>query len=239
MTVGINLDGRHAAGSPSAGTIIDCGFRGARLLSASTAWAYAEHVLVPDDIKIMGIITDESDGYILPQAHILQVGNEADLTSPAPDHMSSTKYVDLWALYTETYTDLNVRWYTAGFASGDPAYWDRVINGIVRRGLRRPDAVAVHPYGKSPIAASNLLDDYWNVTSEIPVAVTEWWRPASAAHIWSFQDMLNNTNDGRATVWNSWFCWSNGMVPGFGLVDTNGQPTQEGYQLVSALEGSF
>lgn len=233
--VGINLDGRHQGGAPSGTQLTNAGFEGARLLSHPGNWAYSEHVLVPHQKRIMGIITDESHGYILPQAHILQVGNEADDPKPAPDHMSSDAYVEMWRMYTETYADLDVQWVTAGFDSGNVAYWDRVIDKILQHDYRVPDAVMVHPYAKDPNQAATLIDDYWNVTSFVQVGVSEWFRAAFLNEIWPFQAMLND----RCSYWNSWFCWSHKMVNGFGLLDFNDAPTQEGLQLVSALEGHF
>jgi hypothetical protein len=95
-----------------------------------------------------------------------------------------------------------------------------------------------------PDEAASLFDEYWNLTvrlfgTGIPIVATEWYRPAGEDQIWPFQDMLDNPSTGRSTVWNSWFCFSDGQVPGLGLVDAFGSPKPEGYELVSALNGHF
>ncbi len=245
MTVGINLDGRHFAGSPSHSKLVGCKFTGARLLSSSDNWLYTQNVLKGSAprIEVMAIVTDESHGYILPQADILQIGNEADLSEPAPDHMSVSEYVRLWERYTNTYRYLGKQFYTCGFASGDPTYFAEFMWYVNSWGLCEPDAVAVHPYLKTDSEARDLLDAYWNVTGYIPVVVTEWYTDPGQGQIWAMQNMLDGDGgDGqgpRASVWNSWFCWSDGMVDKFGLVTANQIPKSTGDELVSALGGHF
>lgn len=62
--------------------------------------------------------------------------------------------------------------------------------------------------------------------------VLEWWRPAE--EIASYLDMLR-----AETEWAAWFCFSSGMVSGFGLVDEQGYPTEEGYAFQAATGGTM
>jgi hypothetical protein len=126
---------------------------------------------------------------------------------------------------------------------GQIDYCEQFLLAVVDR-APLPDAIAIHPYLKTPDEAAELFDEYWNLSvrlfgTGIPIVATEWYRPAGQDQIWPFQDMLNNAADGRSTMWNSWFCFSDGMVPGLGLVDGFGNPKPEGYELVSALNGVF
>ena len=38
----------------------------------------------------------------------------------------------------------------------------------------------------------------------------------------------------RSSLWNSWFCWTDAMVEGFGLFDKHGGPKPEYYSLMSS-----
>ena len=46
--------------------------------------------------------------------------------------------------------------------------------------------------------------------------------------------MLDSPDGGRGAMWNSFFCYTDAMVPNFGLLDGDGTPKPEFYALLSA-----
>jgi hypothetical protein len=62
--------------------------------------------------------------------------------------------------------------------------------------------------------------------------VLEWHQDAE--EIAAYERMLE-----ELTAWATWFCWSDGMVDGFGLVDAAGAPKPEyhAFQAAAAAEG--
>jgi hypothetical protein len=237
LTVGINVDPRNASARPSPAYVRQLGFNGIRLTSTFASSRYA-NAFANNGLAVLGIITSESQGYIMADSTVVQIGNEPDV----PDTFRAPEaYAEDWILYRNTYPDLTM--FSAGLASGQLGYCEQFLSSIADR-APLPDAIAIHPYLKTPDEAAGLFDDYWNLTvrlfgAGIPIVATEWYRPAGEEQIWPFQDMLDNAEVGRSTVWNSWFCFSDGMVPGLGLVDGFGNPKPEGYELVSALNGAF
>lgn len=109
-----------------------------------------------------------------------------------------------------------------GLVSGqaDWLHWGVTLGGQF-------DAIDVHPYGKDADEARALLHAYRNAY-ELPLLVLEWHRPAE--EIVSFLAMLR-----RETRGSCWFAFHDGMVPGFGLYDANGEAKPEAHALVTAL----
>jgi hypothetical protein len=57
--------------------------------------------------------------------------------------------------------------------------------------------------------------------------VLEWHRPSG--EVAKFGQMLNEETD-----WHCWFCWSDGMVPGFGLIEND--VAYEAFQSLQLVE---
>lgn len=110
-----------------------------------------------------------------------------------------------------------------GSVSGQPGWWDAV--DAAGLGLQGID---VHPYGKDPEEARTLLRLY--AAHGLPLYVFEWNRPA--AEIPAYAQMLDEENVGAAC----YFCWSDAMVPGFGLLDDQGNETPEFTALMAAAQ---
>lgn len=89
------------------------------------------------------------------------------------------------------------------------------------------DFLDIHPYSKTADEAQALLVDYHNLT-QIPPMVLEWNRPTD--QIKPFVDMLGYMAEAGA-----YFCWSDGMVDGFGLVDRLGRPKPQLTAMIDAL----
>lgn len=120
---------------------------------------------------------------------------------------------------------------TAGLTSGSPEY-------LARCGKLPVDGVAVHPYGQRPEPSreawenlpgnfgfvGNLLGSYgifglplW--VTEVGVSTTEASRSLQARYCEAMMSLLRDRPDVSAGFW---FCYSDGMVPEFGLLDKNG-----------------
>ena len=105
--------------------------------------------------------------------------------------------------------------------SGQPDWWQSVDPGAL--GL---DGIDVHPYGKDPDEAGHLLGLYKQYG--LPLYVLEWNRPANEIAAYAAMLVQEEVRAG------CFFCWSEGMVPGFGLLDLDGDPTEELTELAAA-----
>ena len=198
------------------------GFRGVRFTSRAEIQDKID-ALKAAGLQVMAIVTGESEGYVPYNADLLQIGNEPDLQGVPP-----ADYADEWVLYRNTYPQFAGRFVMAGLASGGQNavdYAAAVFDAIGDR-APLPDMIAIHPYTKTPEAAAGDFDQMWNAFGR-PVIATEWYNDEST---WNFQCMLA----GRSSLWSSAFCYSDAMVPGFGLFDGSGAPKPFYFQLLSA-----
>jgi len=131
---------------------------------------------------------------------------------------------------------------TAGMASGSPD-WLQMTN--LFSSSVHVDGVAVHPYGQRPAFngfdatpgnfgfVGNLLDNYrvfgrplWVTetgltVNEVPLPTVEQRERFQADYCLAMMDHLQSRPDVEAGFW---FCYSDGMVPEFGLVRADGSP---------------
>jgi hypothetical protein len=238
MVVAINVDGSHPAPSanPSPTWLLEMGFGGVRMVSKPACERYAwacNHA----GLAVLGVVTGESEGYVMPACTGLQIGNEPDAKET---FFKAAEYADTWVLYRNTYPQFEGNVYMAGLASGgaNAARYLRAVLRAIGDQAPLPDGVAVHPYNKTPDQAASDLDALARVTEDfavggIPLVVTEWFRDAGCGQIADFFAMLI----GRAPTWSSWFCISDSMVPGFGLLSDDGREKDEYAQLSAAVQG--
>lgn len=239
----VNIDPHNAAAWPLTppAQLYAEGFRGVRFTARATIQPKIDEC-VAAGLDVMAIITGESGGYVPWNAKWIQIHNEPDLHDDWPGN-SPQNVADMWVLFRNTYaahTDAQgVKWASPGFASGGHSalnYCRAFLDAIGDR-APWPDALAIHPYTLEPGSAQNLFDLFWN-EFEIPVIATEWHHGADTGYIWNFQCMLNGDGldgqGGRSKAWNSWFCYTDAMVPGFGLRDHLGRPKDEYYALLSS-----
>ncbi len=159
---------------------------------------------------------------------VVVVGNEMDayllgVPSPSSWSLRPPRYRQLVGEVMKGLNQVHPRPLVigGGSVSGQPSWWQNVDPAGL--GL---DGIDVHPYGKDPAEARQLLRLYKQYG--LPLYVLEWNRPA--AEIGAYAQMLEE-EDVQA---GCFFCWSEGMVPGFGLVDPNGNPTDEHTQIMAA-----
>jgi hypothetical protein len=229
MTFAVNVDPRFNDGAPDPQHLYDIGFRGVRYTSTPEGVDYADRCLTAG-VSVLAIITGESKGFLMPNATYYQIGNEPDAQSTL---MTPAQYADMWVLYRNTYPDFKM--FSAGLASGGENmlnYW-LAVEQQIRHRAPQPDAIAIHPYLKNHVEAAGEFDMMWN-QFQIPIIATEWYVNPQTNDMWDFVCMLNNPDDGRSTMWNSWFCWTDEMVGPFGLLDRNNNPKDEYSALLSA-----
>jgi hypothetical protein len=182
-----------------------------------------------------------------------QVWNEPDLFAPGsgydpgvPAHQYGYMLRDAQSII-RTYSSRAI--VTGGLASGDANYL-----GTVRTyagGTLPVDYVAVHPYGQRapdnwPYSTwgfgnmSDLFDRYlaygkplW--VSEIGVDTTD--ALFQADYLQNVYQLASGEYAGRVPV-VMWFCWSDAMVPNFGLLYSNGAAKSSYYRFQS-LAGSW
>jgi len=121
---------------------------------------------------------------------------------------------------------------TGGLASGNPGYLRAARDAV---GGLFVDAVAVHPYGqRAPDGwprsdwgfgdMSGLFDAY--LVFGLPLWVSEIGtidEPLQAQYLENVYRLARDSYSGRVqTVF--WFCWSDGMVPPFGILRSSGEP---------------
>jgi hypothetical protein len=137
---------------------------------------------------------------------------------------------------------------TGGMASGDPGY----LTQATQAAALTADAVAVHPYGQR-------APDGWPTTgwgfgemSALLKAYLAFGKPVWISEIGTndsssptFQaDYLENVYTLTKSAFGAkvpvvfWFCWSDGMVPPYGIVDAGGQP-KPAYVRYQTLAGSW
>jgi hypothetical protein len=164
-----------------------------------------------------------------------QIWNEPDLFAPGtgydpgiPAHLYGVMLRDTAGAIRARSTRPVV---TGGLASGDPGYLSRARSAV---GGLFVDAVSVHPYGQRapddwPHSGwgfgnmSDLFDRY--LAFGLPLWVTEIGTVDSslqAAYLENVYELAESYPGRVDRVF--WFCWSDGMVPPFGVVTSGGAP---------------
>jgi hypothetical protein len=204
--IGVNVDPLDPAGEPSPDALREAGFSWVRLVSRPGVERYVADCQAAG-LLVLAVVARESQGYVFGGPDIWQFGNEPDASGPSSWTMSAGDYVAQFAFYQQTYPHLT--WIGAGLASGEPTWWVAAM-AIQGPASLHMSGFAVHPYNKTAAQAATLLRAYQKVTPALPLWVTEWHRPA--VEILPFVSMLR-----ELSVAHAWFCWTDSMVPGFGM----------------------
>lgn len=182
-------------------------------------------------------------GLLAPYQPAFQVWNE-------PDHPIHPGYVP--TLREAVYGRMQRRVYdaikgvdptltvlTAGLASGNPGWLTRVIQSL--GGQLPADAIAFHPYGQRPDRDwpdpnwafgyfGDLLANYYRAGQNKPVWITEMGvkeedlnhdRNQVAEFLRRYYRAVSERYSDKVRQL-IWFCYSDGMVPPFGLVEESG-----------------
>ena len=165
-----------------------------------------------------------------------QIWNEPDLLRPGTPYDPGVPARHFGAMLRDAVLAIRPRSnrpiVTGGLASGDPAYLRTARDAV---GGLSVDAVAVHPYGqRAPDGwprpdwgfgeMSDLFDRY--LAFGLPLWVSEIGTVDEAAQAQYLENVYQLARDAYAgrveTVF--WFCWSDGMVPPFGILRSSGEP---------------
>ncbi len=182
-----------------------------------------------DDSKLAAALKTYNDTYG-PYLSGIQVGNE-------PDHVSDSSWTlnheELFRLteFVDKYIDQNIPRVLGGLASGQPAWLDGFDFVHV-------DAVAIHPYLKdgpndSDIEdlpdVTSLLDAYEEYTGTLPIMITEWgwWGDKTDRGVDEIYDMVRWASESKRIAGFFYFCYSDAMVPPFGLYNADGSPKED------------
>jgi len=165
-----------------------------------------------------------------------QIWNEPDLFAPVPGYDPGVPAHHFGAMLRDSVTAIRPHSsrpiVTGGLASGDPGYLSRARDAV---GGLTVDAVGVHPYGqRAPDNwphpnwgfgnMSALLDRY--LAFGFPLWVTEIntdQQSIQADYLENVYALIRDEYPERVPI-VFWFCWSDGMVFPFGVVDSAGRP---------------
>lgn len=148
------------------------------------------------------------------------IGNEPDLTGDSSWTMTQAEYVQL---YNKTALAIRYKWPDMELAMA--GMYSQAYAWSVRQYLiPTPNHLNMHyPAG---------IDAFKEFSRGTPCIVGEWtWRNASQAEM---NDWVHHFLDYYAHHWY-WFCWADYMVPGHGLLNSYGKPTQAYRRLRNAL----
>jgi N-acetylmuramoyl-L-alanine amidase len=214
---GINCDPSTQAGGPDAGVLKALAFNAVRVVNkAPVAEQYAS-ACRKAGLFVLDAITHEANGQLLANADLHEIRNEIDIASPASEGIIPP---DAYKQEVIAYAGSNpgLKFVLGSLAAGDysASYLRSILPVLHDPNLANVVGFSLHPYGKTLADARTLIASHQQACREVlgrelQVFITEWNRPASeiAGYDWWLRQ---NT----AGAW--WFCWSEAMVPGFGLV---------------------
>jgi hypothetical protein len=171
----------------------------------------------------------------------LQVGNEPDIESPSSWTMKTDDLNRLLATFRGAFP--NVFLIGPGLASGQPQRFDGANLSLL-------NAIGVHPYGQGlpdwpspygfPSHIGALLDNYAALGK--PIFITEWGaqdRELGQDQATEYVSRMLKYLLARADIPVAfYFCWSDAMVPGFGLCGGDGGRKSSFRAFVQAAGGS-
>jgi hypothetical protein len=231
--IGVNVDPLNPAGAPTPQALQAAGFTWVRLVSRPGVESYVSGCLAAN-VNVLAVIARESfdpDGLphvLVPPPTMYQFGNEPDGAGVSSWTMDQDTYVSWWNTWAGK---LGAPVIAAGLASDDSAGWVSPVIGALDP---QPHALAVHAYGLTPATADGVFTPF--AALGLPIWLTEWnplldWNAATVspevAAIWDVFD-----SKAEAAFW---FCWSDGMVDGLGLLDAQGAEKMQ-YRTLTALQ---
>jgi hypothetical protein len=166
-----------------------------------------------------------------------QVWNEPDFAQPTPGYDPSVREEVFALMLRSAYSAIKevsqATVVAGGLCSGNASYIQRVA--AATGGVLHADAVGVHPYGQRPTASwpsptwgfgvmGNLVHAY-HVSSSKPIWITEIGTDDNARQGEFPGRTFAAINDQlpQEAPYVFWFCWSDGMVSPYGLLQVNGQ----------------
>ena len=185
-----------------------------------------------------------------------QIWNEPD-HPPRSDYAPTVREAVFGRMLRRAYdaiksVDSNLKVVGGGLATGNPSWLTRVVESV--GGDFPADAIAFHPYGQRPARdwpspnwffgyVGDLLNNYYRAGANRPIWITEMGvkeddldrdRAKVAEFLRRYYRLITTyyTDKVQQLIW---FCYSDGMVSPFGLVDGAGQqkPAYQAYRDVA------
>jgi len=236
LELGACLDGDNPAGSPSP-SLYPFGLARTEARDAKDWYQYVSQ-LTYEGVALATVLDTESVPSLttagaISLAYAEQCAsrfwiilNELDIpeTAMPPEEYARWWYVIGTAILTH---DPNARLVVAGMASGDPSKAKPFIDAVLAVGPK-PYALDVHLYPSAGDDVAGLLAGYAELG--LPLTCFEWNPMNSGIAIAAFVAILR----AAGVIASTYFEWSDGMVPGYGLIDVNGKQTPEYAELISA-----
>ena len=183
------------------------------------------------------------------QVQAYQIWNEPDYQEPEDEYDPCVRVEVFGHLLRATFEAIrevsSATVVMGGLAAGQPGYLDEVRAST--NGVLHVDAVGVHPYGRRPTedwprpdwgfgVLGDLIRQY-NAAAGKPIWITEVGTNDTSVQDEFPRRTFEALNEDLAEVapYVFWFCWSDGMVPPFGLVAVDG----DGNEIEKASHASF
>jgi N-acetylmuramoyl-L-alanine amidase len=214
---GINVDASNPFGTPPPALLQAVNFNAVRLVNKTPAAEQYAATCKKSGLFVLDAITHEANGQLLANADLHEIRNEIDIASASSEGViPPDQYRQEVVRYAGSNPDR--KFILGSLAAGDftAAYLRAVLPVLRDPNLSNVVGFAVHPYGKG-LADTKVLtaahhDACLGVLGrDLGAYITEWDRPIDEipAYDWWL----------RSSTAGGWkFCWSEGMVPGFGLV---------------------
>jgi hypothetical protein len=194
---------------------------------------------------------------LAPWRPAFQIWNEPD-HPPKPDYEPTLREAVFGRMMRRAYeaikaVEANLFVVGGGLSAGNPSWLEQVIQSV--GGDLSADAIAFHPYGQRPHRewpksnwgfgyVGDLLNNYYRAGGNRPLWITEMGvkeedlnqdRGQVAEFLRRYYRLITNyySNKVQQVIW---FCYSDGMVPTFGLLDGAGRrkPAYNAYREVAA-----
>jgi len=194
---------------------------------APHAYAQAAAIIDEDFINDFAQIAQEAAEKYGNRVSAYEIWNEQDASSASSIYIPPQDYASLLsAAYTAIKSSSSSDVIIGGLVSGDIGY----LNTVMNNAGASSDGIGVHPYLININSLSNRVTQYISSSHSKPIWITEFGWETSNQNDQS-QYLINafNTFNQRGVPISFWYCWSDGMNPGFGLVDSAGNKKQAYY----------
>lgn len=171
------------------------------------------------------ILADYADRYS-KYLNLVQAGNEPDIDSSSSWTMTKQQYVELGVQTAKAFSS-EASIVSGGLASGQPDWLDGMD-------LSWADAVGVHAYLKdapNPGDIEDLTDittlvEQYKQRTNLPIFISEWgwWGEQEPRAVEEVNDMAAWAAGTQDIVGFAYFCFSDVMVPPFGLYNSENKP---------------
>lgn len=244
----MNLDATNPTGRPAPSEVFD---RRARIVAKWGAEGYI-NACIAAGIDVTLVLTSELIGWesdddrmqivwsylkLVPGVRQVQIGNEPDAYGPSSWSMHPVEYRHMVEILAPIIVEAGAEVLSAGFASGNTEFLRAAEPLAVQ-------VICVHPYGRSPQGYTGPGAPFGDMIELLaqyeefgPVEVTEFGANSLEIGEEAQADYLSRAWQElrRVGIPAHIFCWSDGMVPGFGIKRADGSP-KPSYEAIMAVQ---